>query len=105
MHGRVGVDVCYFNDWFSHDFLQHSDFHEVPPISAYGLQYSAEAIWVGEPSKVNGKFTFDVKTTVRNQDVFFLVDELALSMAGHHFYEHPLATGGETFDTSWLKVL
>ncbi|WP_299011684.1 hypothetical protein [uncultured Shewanella sp.] len=93
-------------DWVVDKFLsKKARLKEVPVISAHGLQYSAEAIWFGSHHKVSGVFEFNVKTTVVNERLYFIKNNLLdWELSSTHF-THGLRGGGERFNTDWLKRL
>lgn len=93
-------------DWVVDKLLsKKARLKEVPVISAYGLQYSAEAIWFGSAHSVKGFFEFKVKTTVVNERLFFIKNNLLdWELSSTHF-THGLYTGAERFNTDWLKTL
>ncbi|WP_299490268.1 leukocidin family pore-forming toxin [uncultured Shewanella sp.] len=93
-------------DWVVDKLLsKKARLKEVPVISAHGLQYSAEAIWFGSHQKVSGVFEFTVKTTVVNERLYFVKNNLLdWELSSTHF-SHGLHAGGERFNTDWLKTL
>ncbi|WP_298775503.1 hypothetical protein [uncultured Shewanella sp.] len=75
------------DDWVVDKLLsKKARLKAVPVISAHGLQYSAEAIWFGSHHKVSGFFEFTVKTTVVNERLKFVKNNLLdFELSSTHF--------------------
>lgn len=94
------------SDWISQKFLEKAKLKSVPSISANGVQYSSEAIWVGSPNTVSGNFDFSLKTYVVNERTYITSTNIWGSWnASAHWWTHTLYTGNQSFNTDILKKL
>ncbi|MCL1126614.1 hypothetical protein [Shewanella surugensis] len=92
-------------DWVSQKVFQKAKLASIPSISANGVQYSSEAIWFGSPNNVTGDFKFNVWSYVVNERIYFTSNDIFGWKASSHRWTYSLYSGGQTFDTNWLKTL
>lgn len=93
------------SDWVSQKIFEKAKLKSIPSISANGVQYSSEAIWVGSPNTVSGNFDFSLKTYVVNERTYITSTDIFGWNASAHWWTHTLYTGNQSFNTDSLKKL
>ncbi|WP_299004166.1 hypothetical protein [uncultured Shewanella sp.] len=93
------------SDWISKKTFEKAKMKSIPSISANGVQYSAEAIWVGSPNTVSGNFNFNLRTYVVHERTYIKSTNIFGWKASNHWWEHTLYTGNQSFNTDSLKKL
>ena len=96
-----------YTDWVNQEHWKKSTLKEVPPISKYGLQYTAEGIWVGSKD-VSGNFTTNISGYVQNQRRYFTKNHGWGSSIWHTNWDnYAWSTSYYTLslNTGWLKDL
>jgi hypothetical protein len=90
--------------WVDSGVFRNSKLRSVPDISKYGLQYTAEGIWVGDQNKT-GTFEVNINNVIKSEQIYFTTNnwfQWAASTTGWTYSNNP---GSYWFNNGWLKDL
>ncbi|MEQ3513913.1 leukocidin family pore-forming toxin [Pseudoalteromonas sp. BZB3] len=92
------------NDWVYQDIFRWARLRGTPSISKNGLQYTTEAIWLGDKYR-DGQFRVTMNTTTENSKLWFTDNSIWGWSAKQTGWIHSLYVGSQSFNNAWLKKL